>query len=59
LICTVMERSIPPDLVGFALLRFFANSSYWYKVNVPQIQPLSGVITLVDSCWLSVSTMVG
>ncbi len=58
-ICTVMERSIPLDLVGVAQMRFFDNSSFWYIVNVNKILPPAGVNTLVDSCCHSVSTTTG
>ncbi len=52
-----MERSIPPDLVDVAQQRFcFSNSSYWFIVNVHKILPAAGVISLVYSCCLSVST---
>ncbi len=37
LICTVIEISIPTDLVGVSQLRFFTISSYWYIVNVHKI----------------------
>jgi hypothetical protein len=33
----VIERSIPPDLVGVSQLGFFTISSYWYVVNVHKI----------------------
>jgi hypothetical protein len=53
LICTVVERSRPPDLGGVAQLRFFGVSSYLYIVNVHKILPPAGVITLADSWCLS------
>jgi hypothetical protein len=57
LICTAMERLILPDLVGVAQLRFFLTMVY--LVNVHKILPPAGVITLVDSCYLSVSSIAG
>jgi hypothetical protein len=59
LIFAVMERSILLELVGVAQLRFFGKSSYRRIVNLRKTLPPARVITLVDSCSLSVSTIVG
>jgi hypothetical protein len=61
LICTYMERSIPPDFVWVwvAQLWVSGNSSYWYIAHVHNILPPAGVNNLVDSCSFSVTTIVG
>ncbi len=53
--CTVMERSVPPDFVRVAQLRVSGNSSCGNRVNVLQTLSPAGANTLVDSCRLSVS----
>jgi hypothetical protein len=59
LICTVMDRSVPPDLVGVSQLQASGNFSYRYIVSVHNILPPAGTNTQADTCSFSLSTVEG